>query len=158
LKAIRFEEFMESRLISIDEANRMLPLLRHIVRDIVTSWEQIIYKRTELECLEKGVEPASACPSPDPRESTLENLKQDLNYLIDRINSYIREVEDLGCFVEEFKRGIINFPCLLNGRKVFLCWKPDEERVSHWHELDECFNDRSQIRDATGFLCQKPRG
>ena len=36
---------MESRLISIDEANRMLPLLRHIVRDIIKNWELIIYKR-----------------------------------------------------------------------------------------------------------------
>ena len=47
---------MESRLISIDEANQMLPLLRHIVKDITRNWELIIYKRTELECLEKGVD------------------------------------------------------------------------------------------------------
>ena len=148
---------MESRLISIEEANRMLPLLRHIVKDIVASWEQIIFKRTELECLEKGIEPAGAAPSPDTRDTTLQNLKQDLNYLIDRINSYIREVEELGCFVEEFKRGIINFPSLCNGRKVFLCWKPDEDAVSYWHELDECYNDRIQIRDAAVFRCHKPR-
>lgn len=148
---------MESRLISIDEANRMLPLLRHIVGDIVTSWEQIIYKRTELECLEKGIEPTSPSQAPEVRTAGLADLKQELNYLIDRINSYIREVEELGCFVEEFKRGIINFPSLCNGRKVFLCWKPDEGEVAYWHELDECFNDRTQIRDAKGFLCQRPR-
>jgi hypothetical protein len=148
---------MESKLISIEEANRMLPLLRHIVKDIVANWELIIYKRTELECLEKGVDGPGGNLSDGEREATLANLKQDLNGLIDRINNYIREVEDLGCFVEEFKRGIINFPSLYNGRKVFLCWKPDEESVSHWHELDESFNDRVRIRDLNEFLYQKPR-
>lgn len=148
---------MESRLISIEEANRMLPLLRQIVQDIVTNWELIIYKRTELECLEKGVDSTDGGLSPEARETGLQSLKQELNYLIDRINNYIREVEDLGCFVEEFKRGIVNFPSLYNGRKVFLCWNPEEAVVSHWHELDESYNDRVVIRDSSEFLYQKPR-
>ena len=147
---------MESRLISIDEANRMLPLLRQIVNDITINWELIIYKRTELECLEKGVDAAGLSLTKEARDVNLHNLKQELNYLIDRINNYIREVEELGCFVEEFKRGIVNFPSLFNGRKVFLCWKPDEPAVAHWHELDESFNDRVRIRDSNEFLCQKP--
>jgi hypothetical protein len=134
----------------------MLPLLRQIVRDITGNWEQIINKRTELECLEKGVDGSGTTLSPREREANLHGLKQELNCLIDRINNYIREVEDLGCFVEEFKRGIVNFPSLYNGRKVFLCWKPDEENVNHWHELDESFNDRMKIRDVREFLCQKP--
>ncbi len=148
---------MESKLISIEEANRMLPLLRQIVGDIMTNWEKIIYKRTELECIEKGVDSGAASQGPQEREAGLQGLKQELNCLIDRINNYIREVEELGCFVEEFKRGIINFPSLHNGRKVFLCWKPDEPGVSHWHELDESFNDRVRIRDVAEFLYQKPK-
>jgi hypothetical protein len=135
----------------------MLPLLRQIVLDIVTNWELIIYKRTELECLEKGVDSSGTGIKPEERETSLLSLKQELNYLIDRINNYIREVEDLGCFVEEFKRGIVNFPSLYNGRKVFLCWNPEEAAVGHWHELDESYNDRVLIRDSSDFLYQKPR-
>jgi hypothetical protein len=147
---------MESKLISIEESNRMLPLLRQIVGDIMTNWDKIIYKRTELECLEKGVDGGAGLAARE-RDEKLRGLKHELNWLIDRINCYIREVEDLGCFVEEFKRGIINFPSLYNGRKVFLCWKPDEPSVTHWHELDESFNDRVRIRDVGEFLYQKPR-
>jgi hypothetical protein len=39
---------------------------------------------------------------------------------------------------------------------VFLCWKPDEREVEHWHELDETFKDRVRIRDVGEFLYQKP--
>ena len=145
---------MESKIIPIQDANRMLPLLRQIVLDIMSHWEQIIAKRTDLECLEKEIQ--SSPGNLRGRESRISDLKADLNYLIDKINTYIREVEDLGCFVEEFRRGIINFPSLFHGRKVFLCWKPDEAEVVHWHELDETFKDRVKIRDVGEFLCQKP--
>lgn len=135
----------------------MLPLLRRIVRDIIQKWELIIYKRTELECLEKGIDSGDDF-SPQDKEARSERLKADLNCLIDKINSYIREVEDLGCFVEEFKRGIINFPSLYCGRKVFLCWVPNEGNVGFWHELDESFKDRNAIEDASEFLCTKGSG
>ena len=141
---------MKSKILTIDDANRMLPLLRTIVRDIRCSWEMIITKRTELECIEKeknGGPPRAEPLNEDPeRLLRLDRLKAELNALIERINNYIREVEDLGCFVEEFKRGIVNFPCLLSGRKVFLCWGLEEDRVQHWHELDESYNDRVPIR------------
>ena len=149
---------MESRIISIDEANRMLPLLRHIVEDIIANWDKIICKRTRLESIEQA--PGSADDEADPagkdRHDAVQSIKFELNHLIDRINRYIREVEELGCFVEEFKRGIVNFPSLYCGRKVFLCWKPDETSVSHWHELDETFNDRVQICDIRDFFYRKP--
>ena len=45
---------MEAKIISIEEANRMLPLMRGIVADIMSKWKAIIEKRAELECLEKS--------------------------------------------------------------------------------------------------------
>jgi hypothetical protein len=151
------ESHMESKLITIDDANRMLPLLRQIVQDIVTNWEQIIAKRTQLEALEKGTGSEIAGLDVRERDAQVQILKGELNYLIDRINNYIREIEDLGCFVEEFKRGIINFPSMYSGRKVFLCWKPGEAGVCYWHELDESFNDRTRITDEREFLYNKPK-
>ena len=141
----------QSSLVTVDDANRMLPLLEKVVVDIVSVWDEIIQKRTELECLEKN-------PIRVDSENTAQSsqqLKQELNGLIDRINGYIREVEDLGCFVQEFKRGVINFPTLYVGRKVFLCWRPGDEEVRFWHELDESFTERTPIRDFRDFFFQR---
>ncbi len=140
---------MKSKILSLEEANRMLPLLDKIVNDIMKTWEEIIRKRTELECIEKN-------PNQGTDDNRIQELKSDLNRLIDRINGFIREVEELGCFVEEFKRGIINFPSLYVGRKVFLCWKPGDSEVRYWHELDESYNERSMIQDPRDFLVTRP--
>lgn len=128
----------------------MLPLLKQVVADIMATWGEIIQERTQLELLEKRG------ASTDDADK-VEEYKQSLNRLIDRINGYIREVEDLGCFVEEFKRGVINFPSLYLGRKVFLCWCPGDPEVRYWHELDESYNERSVIRDRRDFLTANPR-
>lgn len=130
----------------------MLPLLERIVGDIRTTWDHIIQKRTQLELSEKD----SRFDRDPERENRVEELKRQLNGLIDRINGYIREVEELGCFVEEFKRGVINFPSLYLGRKVFLCWSPGDPTVRFWHELDESYNERSPIRDTRDFLVHRP--
>jgi hypothetical protein len=115
-------------------------------------WTLIINKRAELEALEKTTDKGEN----DKHSNAVHEVKQELNGMIDKINQYIKEVESLGCFVEEFKRGIINFPTLYHGRKVFLCWHPGEDRVCHWHELDETFSDRAKIKDKSDFLLEKP--
>jgi hypothetical protein len=145
------EVVMETRILSLEESNRMLPLLRQIVQDIMEHWSFIIGKRAELEALESAKEETKS----SSHQAKLHEVKQDLNAMIDKINQYIKEVEGLGCFVEEFKRGIVNFPSLFHGRKVFLCWQPVEDAIAHWHELDETFNDRVKIKDESDFLCEK---
>ena len=141
----------QSRLVTVDDANKMLPLLERVVSDIVEVWDGIIQKRTELECLEKNPIRVDECSV----AVDAQDLKLELNLLIDRINGYIREIEDLGCFVQEFKRGVINFPTLYVGRKVFLCWRPGDEEVRYWHELDESFTERTPIRDFRDFFFQR---
>ncbi len=143
---------MKSKILSIEDANRMLPLLEKIVSDLMGAWSDIIQRRTELELIDKGQSKLTV----DAANERKQDLKIELNALIDRINGYIREVEELGCFIEEFKRGVVNFPSLYMGRKVFLCWKPTDESVQYWHELDESFNERSAIRKVSDFLVTTP--
>ncbi len=132
---------MESKLISIQEANKMLPLIKSIVASIMEAWQTIIVSRTDLETYQQGkVDPV-----------VLKSKKEELNIQIDKINGYIREIEDLGCFMEEFNRGVVNFPSLFRGRKIFLCWLPTDDHVRFWHELDETMRDRLEIREE-GFL------
>lgn len=116
------------------QANKMLPLISHIVTDVVRVWKEIINARIQLEEAEK-----------QGAIESIKVIKLELNELIDKINSYVKEVEALGCFIEEFKRGIISIPSLFHGRKVFLCWSLGEKVIEYWHELDEIFSDRVPV-------------
>ena len=41
--------------------------------------------------------------------------------------------------------GLIDFPCLMDGREVYLCWRLGEPELAHWHELDSGFAGRKRI-------------
>ena len=52
------------------------------------------------------------------------------------------EVEGLagrGIVLRDAETGLIDFPARREGRLVYLCWRPDEDRVTHWHEVDAGF-------------------
>jgi len=52
----------------------------------------------------------------------------------------VREIQ-----IKDLERGLVDFPALLSGREVFLCWEQDEEDIEFWHDLDAGFAGRTRI-------------
>jgi hypothetical protein len=47
--------------------------------------------------------------------------------------------------IKDLRRGLIDFPAILEGREVFLCWEQDEEDIEFWHELDAGYAGRERL-------------
>jgi hypothetical protein len=47
--------------------------------------------------------------------------------------------------VKDLQRGLVDFPAILGGREVFLCWEQDEEDIEFWHELDAGYAGRERL-------------
>jgi hypothetical protein len=47
--------------------------------------------------------------------------------------------------VKDVDRGLLDFPAIIGGREVFLCWELGEERVEFWHDLDSGYGGRERI-------------
>ena len=47
--------------------------------------------------------------------------------------------------IKDLQRGLIDFPAILDGREVFLCWEQDEEDIEFWHELDAGYAGRERL-------------
>jgi hypothetical protein len=71
------------------------------------------------------------------------------------INQWVRQLAATKAVLEEFRRreiqvkdldrGLIDFPAILNGREVFLCWEQDEEDIEFWHEIDAGYAGRERL-------------
>ena len=57
----------------------------------------------------------------------------------------MEELRDLGVEPKNGPEGLVDFPSLLDGRVVYLCWKLDETEVAHWHEIDGGFAGRQPL-------------
>jgi hypothetical protein len=56
-----------------------------------------------------------------------------------------RELEEREIQIKELERGLVDFPSLVAGREVFLCWQEGEEDVSYWHEIEDGFAGREPL-------------
>ncbi len=57
----------------------------------------------------------------------------------------IQKLEDLGCVLKDMSTGLIDFPAVRLGARVWLCWKLGEEAVVFWHGLNEGFAGRKPV-------------
>jgi len=124
---------------TVAQANRTLPLVGRIVRDIVAEhprWKDLV-SRYEL---------AAAGARPEWGESPEQlTLRQEIDAVARRINDFVDELAEIGCLLKGFEDGLVDFYGLREGRLVFLCWKLGEPSVAHWHELDAGFAGRQPI-------------
>ena len=54
-----------------------------------------------------------------------------------------------GIELKDYFTGLIDFPCRMDGREVYLCWRLGEPEVGHWHELDAGFAGRQKLLSTT---------
>jgi hypothetical protein len=53
---------------------------------------------------------------------------------------YTRELQ-----LKDLDRGLVDFPSIVGGREVFLCWEKSEPDIEHWHDLDSGFAGREPL-------------
>ena len=62
-----------------------------------------------------------------------------------RFQEILREIAELGIEVKDVGRGLVDFPHMMAGKEVFLCWQLGEDTLSFWHELEAGFAGRKLL-------------
>lgn len=57
----------------------------------------------------------------------------------------LTEIEEIGVQVQDLEEGLLDFPCMIDGTTVMLCWKLGEESITHWHSADDGFAGRKPL-------------
>ena len=100
---------------SPQEAQRTLPLVRQIVRDILNNASQI---KTIADSLGGKFEDSA-----------------EIQQLTAQIDSFMKELDELGCSFKDwnFQIGLVDFPSVIEGEDVLLCWRSDEDAIRFYH-------------------------
>jgi hypothetical protein len=130
-----------TRLFTVDEANRTLPLVRRIVEDVVRQHRVWREKILELDLV------ASSVRSPGARDRA-QRLEREAQAIAREIDGYQRELDDLGIQLKDRRLGLVDFPTELNGRTVLLCWRLGEAEVQYWHEEEAGYAGRQPLLPA----------
>lgn len=137
------EDYQPAKLFTIDEATAMLPLVRAITRDLSELAQSVIDRRERLAHLLSG----RSVTAKDPYGSELLAVQKELERDIEKLQAYVEELKELGVEAKG-PQGLVDFPALMDGRIVYLCWQLGEPEISFWHELDAGFTGRQPLTPA----------
>ncbi len=62
-----------------------------------------------------------------------------------RAKDAVAEIDATGVQVKDLDIGLLDFPCVVEGEVILLCWKLGEDKVTHWHGTQEGFAGRKPI-------------
>ena len=122
---------MAAKYYTPETANRALPLVRAIARDV---------RETALE-LEAQYARVDRC-APGP---LLTRTEERMHQVRDRLAGLLTELHQLGVELKDPFQGLLDFRAERDGREVFLCWRLGEASVGHWHDLEAGFAGRQPI-------------
>jgi hypothetical protein len=57
----------------------------------------------------------------------------------------LREFQKREVLIKDLDRGLVDFPAIIGGKEVFLCWEKDEADIEFWHDLDSGFAGRERL-------------
>ncbi len=117
----------EIKYFTPSEAKKTLPLVKKIVKDILSTAKEIKLLAEESE-------------------GDVQNDPQFIK-LINEVNSFLKELEEIGCFFKDvnFSIGLVDFPSVIDNKEVYLCWRSDEEDILYYHDIDAGYMGRKLI-------------
>ena len=123
-----------SKLFTVAEANALLPTLTALLRDVSVHLADVREKAPQMEPILRA-----AGANGGGRVGS--------EYGVEAYNLHlaVERIRELGVIIKDLDAGLLDFPHEREGRVVFLCWHPPEERVAYWHEIASGYAGRQPL-------------
>lgn len=134
----------------IDAANAKLPEVRETLLRLRDQRDEIIALRDRIVAINAPMLAGAASQPPDSNpevDSETQTLRMRMQGLVDQMQAAALELDGSGIQLRDIATGLVDFPALVAGRPVWLCWRLGEERIDWWHETSEGFDSRRRLED-----------
>jgi len=123
------------KLFSIDEANELIPEVAIKLHKIKRLYAQVDGLRADAR---SAAEASNLGGGMVGGAAYVRSLYE--------IGKLTTELHSDGIQLKDYSRGLIDFPCMREGRVVLLCWQLGEaEQVEWWHEIEAGFAGRQPL-------------
>ena len=143
----------------IDRANARLPDVRAILeqlrserRELISLRDRLVAARRRTEAPADGrtlVDEALGEAADGTRGSAASDsprvLDARIRAVIDQMEAAVARLDAWSVQLRDIEDGLADFPALVNGRQVWLCWQLGEDGIHFWHDLTSGFGGRRPL-------------
>ena len=130
------------RRFTLPEAQSLIPRLDGLLRRAVEVKAKYQEADQVIQAMSQRVQMMGGMIVDRDRAVDASNRRSEL---ATELRSIVEEVQEFGCVVKDLDTGLIDFPTLLRGEEVYLCWKLGETSIGFWHGVNEGFRGRKSI-------------
>jgi hypothetical protein len=128
---------------TLEEATMLLPILESLLKRAMDAKQVIEQVDKELQDLGHRIFLHGGILVDIPYVT---GAKVQREKAVQLIKDSIAEIHATGVQVKDLDIGLLDFPCIVEGETVLLCWKYGEgHAIGHWHGLTEGFAGRKPI-------------
>lgn len=133
---------MSERYWAPEEVERLIPRLTEIMDRVRSAHAEAGQARERLQAEQQRIMMSGGgVVDQTAWRATRERLDRGTRV----VQEGLAEIQGLGGVTKDLGLGLVDFPHLREGRKVNLCWRYGEERITHWHGLDEGYTARKPL-------------
>ncbi len=143
-----------SRFYSLDTANALVPDLVVVTERLREQRQELVglrdaYRDREgvvlIDVIAAAEDPAAEADDPDV-DPELRRLRLRMRGIVDQMQADVAWLDERDIVLRDITTGLVDFPALVSGRKVWLCWHLGERAVAWWHGVDEGFAGRRPLQ------------
>lgn len=129
---------------TLDRVNARLAEVRPILEDLQARRLELIALRDRLRAISGAEVPRGAGSLvedalADARDAAAPDsprvLAARIQAVIDQMQAAVERLDAWDVTLRDIETGLVDFPALVAGRQVWLCWRLGEGEVAWWHEL-----------------------
>lgn len=133
---------------TLQEAESLIPAISECLQAAIEAKSQVGAIDTEMQELSARI---CMVGGSEVNPTFVARRKLERVSLVQSIEDAVKQIQSNGCLVKDLDIGLLDFPALLNGVEVFLCWKLGEPKIEWWHSTQEGYADRRKIMDEFGY-------
>jgi hypothetical protein len=130
---------------TLDRANERLREVRPILEDLQARRGELLGLRDRLHAVSLAEVPTASSGSlVDDALTDAAGLGEPgsgrviaarIQAVIDQMQAAVERLDAWDVMLRDIETGLVDFPALVAGRQVWLCWRLGEGNVAWWHEL-----------------------
>jgi hypothetical protein len=132
---------MADRYFTLEEAERLIPKLEMIVTSMIEHRKSALLIGEELSAMQERIHAGE-----NVMASELMNKRTELDFIVQIVQEGLEEIEDLGAQPKDLDLGLVDFPAMIDGEEVLLCWKFGEKSIRFYHGLSDGYAGRKPIK------------
>ncbi len=144
---------MAERTFTLEEAQSLLPVLESLLKTAIEGKKEAEAVDAEFQEVAHRV---FLNGGTFLKIVPLAKRKADREKAVQAVKDAITEISAIGVQVKDLDMGLLDFPCVVEGQTILLCWKLGEKAITYWHGLEEGYAGRKPIDDGIIKPPQRP--